>query len=569
MTMKIFSGDKSSFSSSWPSGLSMFSLTRYTLVDLILSSMVLNVLALGLPLSMIQIYDRILRYRSEDTLFMLVSGLLIAMTFESVLKFLRSYITILHGARFEHRASRLALRRLLVCPLPDFERDGPGVNLESIHAIQNIKEFYAGEPVLVLLDLPFVLVFLVLLYYLSGVLVVVPIVAFLLFIVFSFWIGSRLRRSAKEKMECDDRRINFIVEVLTGIHTVKAMAMESMMLRRYERLQEQSANGAREISLDGADALNIGAFFSQLTMVSVVSFGALGVIDGNLTVGSLIASSMLASRAIQPLTRAVGSWSRWQTARLGRERLSSLFSLPEEMCVEGEPAEIPKGSLRLDGVSFSHGADLPPVLRDLSVEFLPGERVAIGGRPGSGKSTLLWVLAGLLSPDQGRVLLGGSPLAEVDRSRLRSAIAYVPRETELIRGTILENIHLFRPGLEEGAHAVGVAVGLGEHAAKLPQGFRTVLGGGVEGNLPHGLKQRIGVARALVGSPKVLLLDEIGDGIDRAGMEHLARALSAVGADTLLVMVSRHRELLRLADRHFTLCDGRLIVCAAPVEGVE
>ncbi len=540
----------------WPERLTPFSVVASSMGDLFLISLMINVLSLALPLTLLQVYDRILQFQAVSTLSLLILGVVVALLLESIFRFGRSYIGSWIGARFEHMAACGAMERLLTTNLGEFEREGSGVHLERLNSLNILKDFYSGQAVLVILDLPFVLVFLGLIHHLAGTLVLIPISMFILFVLFVWYIGSQLHKAVKNRMVSDDRRVNFIIEVLGGIHSVKAMAMEAMMLRRYERLQEACAKGAREVGLQGADAQNIGAFFSQLSMVGVVTFGSLLVINQELTVGGLAACTMLSGRSIQPLQKAVGIWARFQTIRIARERLNAIFALPKETSTGKPGVERVEGHLEMRNVTFRYSPDLEPILKDVNLTVKPGETVAISGGNGSGKTSLLWLMMGALQPSEGQVLIDGADLATHDPHSLRSSVAYLPQVGMLFRGTIMENIHMFREEYADAAVETANRLELEDFISKLPKGYETLIDDGADESIPRGIKQRITIARALVTNPRIVLFDEANTAIDGSGDEKLKNFLEGLHGQSTLIMVTHRPSLVKLADRVFELKDG-------------
>lgn len=538
--------------------LASLSTLRSNLFDLVVSSLFLNVLGLALPLSLLQIYDRILPNKSTGTMVLLLSGVLAALLVESVLSWGRSYITAWVGARFEHRASCTGLERLLNSSLDSFEREGAGEHLERMNALATVREFYAGQALLTMMDLPFALLYLGLVALMGGVLVLVPVLLLAGFAVSALRVGTAMRTAIRKRMQADDHRFNFIIEVLGGIHSVKAMSMEAQMVRRYERLQEGCAQGNYAVALSSAAALGVSSFFSQATMIGVAAFGSIVVMDGNLTTGGLAACSMLAGRAMTPLQKALGVWTRFQTFVLARQRIDHLFSLPPE--AEAGLPELPatKGSLTLEGVSFRFGEDLPLVVDDASIDVAPGECVVISGGNGSGKTTLLALMQAALRPTAGRVLVDGQDAAAFDPDSVRRQIAYLPQSGTLFQGTILQNITMFRPKLDNVAVETAALLGLDEVVAALPFGFDTPVGDGAYDSLPRGFKQRIAICRALVENPRIVLFDEANTAVDTAGDNFLRVWLERAKGKRTLVLVTHRPSLVKLGDRVFTLDHGRL-----------
>ncbi|MEO5347486.1 MAG: ATP-binding cassette domain-containing protein [Magnetococcus sp. YQC-9] len=524
-----------------------------------MTSTVLNVLALALPLTMLQIYDRILLFEAVTTLGLLTTGVLIAILFEAILKMVRSYVGSWLGARFEHLASCTAVYRLLASSLGQIERQGSGAHLERINGIHALKDFYAGQAVLTLLDLPFAVLFLALIYYLAGWLVTIPILIFGLFIGVSFLISRWLYDAVQKRTLWEDRRIDFLIEVLNGVHSIKAMAMEAMMLRRYEKLQESCSNVSQQVGLLGVTSGNLGMLFSQLNMVAVVGFGCLMVIEQKLTIGGLAACSMLSGQAIQPLQRAFGIWARFQSIRVTRDRLSIIFDLPPESEMETPELDTLTGALEMRDVAYRFAPDQPPILENINLTVAPGETIAISGGNGSGKTTLLWLMQGALRPTSGTVLLDGRDMGAYDPSSVRAKIAYLPQSGILFKGSIMDNLTMFRPWKSVEAEAFASRLGLLDFVTKMPNGFETLVDDGAAEILPQGVKQRIAIARALLDHPNLVLFDEANTSIDSRGDEELKQELMRFRGKVTLIMVSHRPSLVTLADRIYKIQDRTLV----------
>lgn len=532
--------------------------------DLVLASTFINVLALALPLTLLQVYDRIIPNDAQETLSLMVIGVGVALAFDAILRLARSYVSGWMAARFEHLAGCNAIERLMRTSIVDYENQGAGVHLERMNALGVLKEFYAGQAVLAVCDLPFAVIYLGAVYYLAGHLVLVPIALIIAFFIAAAIVGKKLKASLEGRMMADDRRYNFIIEVLGGIHTIKGLAMEEQMLRRYERLQETCAGAEREVSLNSATAIGVGAIFSQLTMFAVVGYGSTFVINGVLTVGGLAACTMLAGRSMQPLQRAVGIWTRFQSISLARSRLRDLFRMEPESPDSMPLLEDVHGELEMQGVSFNFGKnrdgeDLPAIFTDISLKIGAGSAVGIKGANASGKTSLLLLLNGILRPTSGQVLIDGTDIRHFDPVSVRREIAYLPQEGVLFHGTLLENLTMFRQEKELLAFDMARLLGLDHVVAHMPMGYDTEVGDGAGESLPRGIKQRVAIARALVDKPRILLFDEANTAMDSAGDAMLKDLLERLKGRVTLVLVSQRPSLLELADAVYEIKDHGLV----------
>ncbi|MBC7905817.1 MAG: ATP-binding cassette domain-containing protein [Rhodospirillaceae bacterium] len=558
MSEAISAGDKAGNEQAPAFSLGKLSTLKSNMFDLVLASLFLNILGLAMPMSLLQVYDRILPNKSTGTMVLLLLGVLGALVLETVMTFCRSWVTGWVGARFEHKAGCEALKRLTMTSIDNFEKEGSGVHLERMNSLGTVREFYAGQAMLTMLDLPFALVYLALVAMMGGTLVLVPVVLLVAFGLTALVVGTSLRGAIQKRITADDRRFNFLIEVLGGIHSVKAMAMESQMARRYERLQEGCAEGYYTVALKSANALGVSSFFSQLTTIMVAAFGSLIVMNGDMTTGGLAACSLLAGRAMSPLQKALGVWTRFQSFVLARQRLQALFTLPPEA-----PAGLPKigevkGRLELENVSFRFGEKGGLVIDQASIAIEEGECIAIMGGNGSGKTTLLTLMQGAIRPTDGRVLIDGLDVTGYEPQSVRDKIAYLPQSGVLFQGTILQNITMFRPELDDVAVETAALLGLDEVVATMAMGFDSSVGDGAYDSLPRGIKQRIAIARALVNNPRIVLFDEANTAVDSAGDNFLRVWLERAKGKRTLVLVTHRPSLVKLADRVFNLEQGRL-----------
>jgi ATP-binding cassette subfamily C protein LapB len=529
------------------------------------ASIGLNILGLALPLALLQIYDRIIPNNSRGTLLLLIGGVVVAVLLEALLRIARGEIVSWLGIQFEHRAGCDAFARMMGAPVDELERTGAGELIERLSGLPLVREVFSEHWTLAVCDLPFVLVFLGMIWYLAGWLVLAPAGVLMLFVV-TAGLGARaVERSIANFNTVRDRRQNFNIEVIQGVHAVKSMAMEGQMIQRYARLQEAVAGASHNMVLGNSKALSAGAAFAQLVTLSVVVFGGLQVVDNVLTVGGLSACTLLAGRALQPVQKAVGLWTRYQTARLMRRRFESVFALTQDV-EQAQPIrrEI-VGGIELSGVKFGYNDAGDDLFSGIDLRVQPGERIAITGDNGCGKSTLLRVIFGTVAPTAGEVRIDGDLVEEYDPVPLRSqAMAFVPQRGELFRGTITENLTMFRPGLRKEALRIARALGLDEVVYRLPQGYETLVADGSSEMLPRGVTQRIAVVRALAVRPRILLFDEANATMDGHGDEQLRHYLETLDRGTTLVLVTLRPSLQRLADRVLNLKDGKLVAGKAP-----
>ncbi|MBX2833054.1 MAG: ATP-binding cassette domain-containing protein [Rhodospirillales bacterium] len=526
---------------------------------LLIAALVINLLSLALPITLLQVYDRVLPHSSIPTLTLLVLGVLGALVLEALLRLGRAYVSSLSAAKFEHHSAQVAVGHLLSASLTDYEKTAPGLHLQRLNSLNMLRDFYSGQAIGAVVDLPFIVLFLGLIAIIGGALVAVPIGILVAFLIAAMLLGRQLRAALDLRSQSDERRYNFIIETLTGIHTIKSMAMENMMIRRHEQLQDQCAAHDLIAARSAHAAVNASSTFSMLTMVLVAAIGSVLVIGGNLTVGGLAACTMLAGRSIQPLQRAMSLWTQFQNIRVARQRVRELFEIEAENKPGSADMPLLDGKIELLNVGFGH-ADGRKVFDNLDLVIEAGDSVAITGDNGTGKTTLLWLLMGALRPDRGEILLDGKKPADYTAGSTRRQIAYLPQHGVMFKGTILENITGFRKeiGIDRVVE-ISRRLGLDDIVMRMPQGYDTEVGGQASETLPRGVKQRIAVARALIDYPRIVLFDEANSSLDIAGDNIMASLMVELKKHCTLVMVSHRPSLIALANKQYRLVDHHLV----------
>lgn len=539
-------------------------------LELFAATLAINVLSLALPLVMLQVYDRIIPNGAVTTLLLLLGGLFCALVFDALLSIARAYIAGWNGARIRHQMGTSAMRRLLDCALADFERDASGAHLERLRAADTVRGFFGGQSLLLVVDIPFALLFLAMIGVIGGSLVLVPVALLAGLAVAGALTGRALRGAVQRRAEADERRYNFIIEVLRGITTVKALGIDTLMVRRYERLIAGSGLASRDVTWQGGVARILASASGEIMMVAVAAVGAVLVIDGNLTSGALAACMLLAGRAAQPLLRAFAVWTQFQNAQVAQGRLASTFDLPAAPRATLRPAVPAGGGLAMDGVTLAFAGRTAPLVRGVDLAVGDGETVAIGGPIGAGKTTLMLLARGILHPDAGTVRVGGADIRAIEPERLRGLVCYLPQTATIFHGTIMDNLTMFS-GEGYSRRAVELADRLGIHdiIQRLPKGYDTVVGEGAQDGIAGGVRQRIAVARALTlaPEPRVVLFDEANSHLDLGADAQLCAFLSEFRGRCAMVVVSHRPSYLRLADRRLELRDGLLhALPAAPAQ---
>lgn len=535
-----------------------FSTVKKLIPELVLGTTVVNILTLSLPILVLQLYDRIIPQQSYSTLVLLIIGVVCALLIDALVRMGRLYVTGWVGASFEHKLGCRAMRCLLGAPLPQFERDSASTHMERMRAAGRIREFYSGQALISVIDLPFVFLYLAAIAYLGGWLVLVPLAVLLVFLAIALLGGKKMREEVSRRAQFDERRFSFLSETMAGIHSVKTMAMEAMMQRRYEMLLDNGAERTFESTQESIKAVSRSSVLSQACTIGVVAVGAGLVIQGGLTPGALAACIMLAGRTLAPVQSVASTWFRFQNYSVSRRQVEKLFELE----TAGDPLpELDRieGAVTLDGVSLTYPGAKQKLFDDLSLDIRPGECIAIQGDSSSGKTTLLGLIGGMLRPSVGTIAVDGHDISHYTPSSVAKRIGYLPQQALLVEGTLLDNITMGDPTLEDRAIDVARDLGLDRVVAGMRYGYDTPVGNAASESLPAGIKQRIAIARALVHDPKVILFDEANTALDATGDDQIREYLESRKGEVTMVLVTHRPSWLKVADRILVIQNGKLV----------
>lgn len=527
--------------------------------SLFCASFVLNLFGLAIPVLMLQVYDRIITGQKESagTLAILAGGVALVLILEFLLKTCRSYITGWAGAKFEHQAMSRSIRNMIGADIDAVEKENIAQHLQSTTGISKLREFYSGQPFLLLVDLPFSFIFLWVIYYLGGILVIMPAALMVAFVFLSLRVGSRLKDRLVVRENDDDERFRFIMEHLHGIHTIKSFGLENQFLRRYEHFHTHNSLANYEVSKISSAAYSYASMFPQIMLIGVIALGAPMVVAGQITMGVLAASILLSGRSLLPLQKALGLWMRFQEFTLAQEKAYDMFRIPQVDKVKPEDVPSHDGHLIFRDVGHCfEGHD--PLFHHIDFEVKPGDSISIFSERESGKTALLYLALGLYDASEGKVTIDGVESYRYPLSDMPHVIGYLPPEPIIFHGTVAENITCYQDGQLEAHMDVVKQLGLDEMVSRLPEGYNTMLFGTYADPIAPGVKQLITVARTLVHEPKILLFDEADMIMDEKEKEYLYNYLSKRSHKMGMVIVSHNSYFRQLAKRHFTLKDGVL-----------
>ncbi|GAB4393406.1 MAG: ABC transporter transmembrane domain-containing protein [Gammaproteobacteria bacterium] len=530
--------------------------SRYTLWVLILATFFINILSLVFPLALLQFYDRIIPREAMETFYLLVLIVIAAIFFEAFLRIARSVVTIWCDSRFEFLASCEAFEHLQRVPLEEYEREGSGLHYERFNSLSHLKDLYAGQTLVAIIDIPFMAIYLVVIAMIGGWLWVIPFLIMVLFVVRASYTTENLRNLLTQRRLINERRSNFLIDAISNMHAVKALAIEANMQRRYERLQTSNVECQTQLRSQQSENQLFCLLMTQITFVFVAIFGAWQVIEQQLSIGALAACMLLAGRCLQPIKKIYAIWNQLQGMQLAEKNFKRITDLPQED-TQYEPPNI-KGAIELKNVSF--GFDKKPILKDINLSIKPGEAIAITGESLSGKTTLLYCMLGIIQPDSGKVKIDDLAINVFDKAMLRQQISYLPQEGKLFAGTILENLTRFGDKkLQQRAKQLSEIIGLHKFIARLPNGYNTYIKNQNDSLIPRGIKQQIVIIRGLITKPGIILFDEANVAIDMRTDKALLEFLRKIKGQTTLILVSNRPSLINLADKKYQLVNGNLI----------
>jgi ATP-binding cassette, subfamily B, bacterial HlyB/CyaB len=534
---------------------------RHQLGEVLVASFFLQLFALASPLFFQVVIDKVLVHRSISTLDVLVIGLLGIGLFETILGILRTYLFSHATNRIDVELGARLFQHLLALPTSYFQTRRVGDSVARVRELESIRTFLTSSALTLVIDLFFTFVFLGIMFVYSPLLTLVVLAGFPFYVGISAGATPRFRQLLDEKFKRGAESQAFLVESVTGVETLKAMAVEPQMQRRWEeQLAGYVAASFRVLRL-GNTASNSVQFVNKAVMAGILYFGARLVISGELTVGELVAFNMLAGRVSQPVLRLAQIWQDFHQARLSVERLGDILNTAPEPRFNPARAALPaiRGDVTFDHVVFRYRIDGPEILHDVSFSVSAGQVIGIVGPSGSGKSTVAKLIQRLYIPERGRVLVDGVDLAMVDTSWLRRQVGAVLQENVLFNQSIRDNIALPDPAMpiERVVEAAKLA-GAHDFILELPEGYDTVVGER-GASLSGGQRQRIAIARALVTNPRILIFDEATSALDYESERIIQDNMQRIAQGRTVFIIAHRLSTVRRSDRIITIDRGRLV----------
>jgi subfamily B ATP-binding cassette protein HlyB/CyaB len=533
---------------------------RKLLGEVLLVSFVLQLFALVTPLFFQVVMDKVLVHRGFTTLDVIAFGLLAVVVFETALSGLRTYVFSHTTSRMDVELGARLFRHLLNLPLAYFQARRVGDTVARVRELENIRQFLTGNALTLVLDLFFSVVFLAVMLWYSGWLTLIVVLSLPCYLILSLLVTPLLRARLHEKFNRGAENQAFLVEAVNGIDTLKAMAVEPQMTRRWDNQMAAYVSAGFRATVLATVAHEGVSLIGKLVTVATMWLGARLVIAGDLTVGQLIAFNMLAGRVAMPVMRLAQLWTDFQQTGISVQRLGDILNARTEMAHANRSTLPPlAGRIEFDQVVFRYRPDGPEVLRGISLAVQPGEVIGIVGRSGSGKSTLAKLAQRLYLPERGRVLIDGVDLAMADSASLRRQIGVVLQENMLFNRTIRENIALADPGLPmEAVIEAATLAGAHDFILELPEGYDTVVGEH-GATLSGGQRQRIAIARALIARPRILIFDEATSALDYESERIIQGNMKAICRGRTVLIIAHRLSAVRDADRIIALDRGQIV----------
>ncbi|QKH33731.1 type I secretion system permease/ATPase [Achromobacter pestifer] len=538
--------------------------------DALIAALLINIFAMAMPLFTMNVYDRVVPNNAIETLWVLAIGIALVIIFNMILSTARSHVVDSASKRVDVRLSAQIMERVL-----DLRLEGRPVSVGSfaanLRSFESIRDFIASATITTLVDLPFILLFLAALVWISPWMILPPLVAIVIILLVSLAAQARMESLTMSSYQASSQRNATLVEALTGLEAVKTLNAQGSIQRNWERATEYIAQTGGKLKLISSSAVGIVQTAQQLVSIAVVIIGVYQVQESAMSMGGIIAASMIAGRCLAPLGQVAGLLMQYQNARTSLASIDNYMKLPVERPPEAEFLHRPvfHGAIEFRDVTFAYPGTSQPVLKKISFKLNPGEKVGIIGRIGSGKTTLEKLALALYQPTEGAVLLDGVDVRQIDPTDVRRAIGHVPQDPTLFYGSLKHNLAMGAPHADDASIlAAANLAGVTEFANLHPDGFDMVIGERGE-SLSGGQRQSVAVARALINDPPILLLDEPSSNMDHQSEAQLRKRLGEASANKTILLVTHRTALLELVDRLIVIDNGHIVADGPKEQVVE
>ena len=532
---------------------------RRTIIEMLVVSFFVNLLALGYPLLFQLVIDKVLPHKSYSTLIVITAGLLLLAFFSWILSYLRQYLVQHTANRIDVELGAKLYSHLLHLPISYFETRSAGVIVTRARELRSIRAFLTGQAMLTVVDCLFIVIYFAVLFFYSKLLTLVVLASLPVYVAIGFFIRPMVRRLSKARFRAFAAGQQLMVESIVGIQTVKSAAIEPLFERKWEERLAAYARTSFDSRMLGVKASSTVTFVTKVTSALILFLGVLAVISGSMTVGGLIAFKMISRLIAKPIMRISTLYQSFQEVQISIEHVADIFDAEvERRDVATLAGPQIQGQIIFRDVGFRYRPELPAVLKNISIQIEPGEVIGIVGPSGSGKSTLTKLLQRFHMATSGEILVDGIDIAQADPSWLRRQLGVVLQENFLFNQSVHDNIAMARPEMPR-AQVIRVArlAGADEFVAKLPQGYDTK----IEergANLSGGQRQRLAIARALATNPRVLIFDEATSALDYESERIIQANMNSIVQDRTVIIIAHRLAAVRSCDRIIGMVDGEI-----------
>ncbi|KAF7600638.1 MAG: type I secretion system permease/ATPase [Candidatus Dactylopiibacterium carminicum] len=538
--------------------------------DVLFAALLVNIFALAIPMFSMNVYDRVVPNQAIETLWVLSIGVLLVLGFDFLLRTIRAYIIDTASKRVDVILSARIMERVLGVRLAA-RPISVGAFAANLRAFEAVREFIASATVTALVDLPFVLIFLLVLVWISPWLILPSLVGILLILMAAWVTQGKMHELTETTYRASAQRNATLIESLVGLETIKTLGAEGEIQRRWEKATNFISQVASRTRLLSASTLNFAQGVQQAVNVFTIILGVYLLADKQISMGAIIAASIISGRAIAPLGQVAGLMMQFQNARTGLASVDNQMELPVERPEEADFLHRKQfhGDIEFREVGFHYPNSDQRALRKISMRIKAGEKIGIIGRVGSGKTTLEKLILGLYQATEGAVLIDGIDSRQIDPVELRRAISFVPQDPTLFFGTLRQNIAMGSPLADDAAILTAADLaGVTEFANMHPQGFDMQIGERGE-SLSGGQRQAVAIARAVLNDGPILLLDEPSSNMDHQSEEQLKQRLRVYAASKTLLLVTHRTSLLDLVDRLIVIDNGSIVADGPKAQVVD
>lgn len=528
--------------------------------DVIAATCVITFINLGGVILIFQIYESLRVDTFGSVKYLILACLGMVFIVDLIMRQAKSRIWNWLKTQLMHRFGLMAIEQTLKRDYGNRQDSSLGTQIQELHGLEIIRTFLSSKEALALVDLPYVLIFMGCIYYLSPILTVIPTISILVFGGLALYRANHCNKVLQDLNDLEIQQSSLCNQIVDNYHTVKALGMEALILRRYEGLQYQAAFFDHKFSVNSGLSQDWSMFISYLILIVGISLGMHEVLLGNMSIAAMTACMVLIASSLRPMQILFGAQVKVKEFYNAYNNLGDLFAKSGEASQTETNGSDLSGEIQVRAIEFRYPNAVKPTLSDLSLDIQPHTLVAIFGSNGAGKTTLARLLLNQLSPQQGDIRFDGISIADRAPDEISSQIGYVSSKTRFFTGTIMENLTLFRVGpLTEEAVKLSIDLGLDPWIRCQPQAYQTYFSAELISTIPDGIKQRIALVRALLNEPKILILDEATTAIDEEGGEQLKKVFQDLKEVATILIITHRPSIKQIADDAYDLVNGTLV----------